>query len=97
MKISSQHLWGAVFALLFVGLFVAQPAYAQGGVQQVNQTIQLWISILQAAAVGAVTIAIMWAGYKVMFAGAGFRDVASILIGGLLIGCAATVASYLIG
>lgn len=40
------------------------------------------------------TIALMYVGYKMVFAGAAFRDVLNILIGGFLVGGAAGLASF---
>lgn len=43
-----------------------------------------------------VTIAILIAGYKILFQGQTFREVAPILIGGVLIGSASTIASIFV-
>jgi type IV secretion system protein VirB2 len=53
--------------------------------------------MLTGAGVLVLTVAIIWVGYKMIFAGARFSDVAHILIGGILIGGAATFASWLLG
>lgn len=42
--------------------------------------------------VAVITIAIMIAGYKILFQGQTFREVAPILIGGILIGSASSIA-----
>ena len=61
--------------------------------QQTNLIIGLFVIL------GVVmgVVAIIWVGYKMIFAGARFSDVAHILIGGILIGGAATFASWLLG
>ena len=41
-------------------------------------------------------IAIIWAGFKMIFQGARLADVANVLIGGTLIGGAAAFASYIV-
>lgn len=51
-------------------------------------------SILKAISVTVVTIAIVFAGYQIAFAHKRFSDVAPVLIGGLLIGGAATIATW---
>ena len=43
-----------------------------------------------------VTIAIIWAGFKMIFQGARLADVANVLIGGTLVGGAAAFASYIV-
>jgi len=43
-----------------------------------------------------VTIAIIWAGFKMIFQGARLSEVANILIGGSLIGGAAAMATFIV-
>ncbi|WP_338404481.1 TrbC/VirB2 family protein [Aggregatibacter actinomycetemcomitans] len=47
--------------------------------------------------IGVVTIAVIVAGYKVLFQGQTFREVAPILVGGIIIGAAAEIAKLLVG
>ena len=54
-------------------------------------------SILKVASILIVTIAVIFAGYQIAFAHKRISDVAPILIGGLLIGAAAQIASMVIG
>jgi type IV secretion system protein VirB2 len=51
-------------------------------------------TILKAASVIIVTIAIVFAGYQIAFAHKRLSDVAPILVGGLLIGGAAAIAGW---
>lgn len=44
-----------------------------------------------------LAIAIMWAGYKIMFQGQTLREVAPPLLGAILFACASTLASVLVG
>lgn len=53
-------------------------------------------TLLNAASVAVVTIAVIFAGYQIAFAHKRISDVAPILIGGFLIGAAAQVANMLI-
>ncbi|QCB45669.1 TrbC/VirB2 family protein [Hydrogenophaga sp. PAMC20947] len=53
-------------------------------------------TILRVASVSIVTIAVVFAGYQIAFAHKRLSDVAPILIGGLLIGGAATVAGWFV-
>lgn len=77
------------------GLMLSSPAFAQ--LQKVNDIMDNVATALTAASVITATVAILWAGYKVLFGGQTFREAAPILIGGLLIGGAAQIASMLVG
>ncbi len=46
--------------------------------------------------VAVVTIAIIWAGFKMIFQGARLTDVANVLIGGTLVGGAGAFAAYIV-
>lgn len=91
---------GKAFQLLAVffslALFVVEPAFAQGGLEKVNTFVDNVLVILRACSIGVVTIAIMWAGYLFLFKRADMADCGKILVGGLLIGGAAELASYLL-
>jgi type IV secretion system protein VirB2 len=52
------------------------------------------VKLLGFISVGVVTVAIIFAGYQISFAHKRFSDVAPILIGGLLIGGAAQIATW---
>lgn len=95
MKIDVQR-FGFLAMLVLVGtLCFAEPAYAQG-LSTVNTFMTTVVNLLRGAGVLIVTIAIMWVGYKMLFKGASFSEVATIFVGALLIGGAATIASYLV-
>lgn len=68
-----------------------------GGLDKVNTFVENITTALFGVGVAVLTIAIMWAGYKVMFQGQTLQSVAPTLIGGILVGSAATLASYLLG
>lgn len=76
--------------------FISPAAFAQGGLGQVNTFLETVVSLLKGAGVLIVTVAIMWTGYKMIFKGAAFSEVAMIFVGGLLIGGASFIASYLV-
>ncbi len=90
----------SMLALLALAAMVAvEPALAQvgaGGLQKVNQFMNNVLSILRGVSITVVTIAIMWAGKKMLFDKSRFQDVIPIIGGGLLIGGAAELASYLL-
>lgn len=54
-------------------------------------------SLLNAASVVVVTIAVIFSGYQIAFAHKRIADVAPALIGGVLIGAAAQVAKMVVG
>ncbi len=53
-------------------------------------------TMLRVASVSIVTIAIVFAGYQIAFAHKRLSEVAPILVGGLLIGGAATIAGWFV-
>lgn len=83
-----------MFALLC--LCVVEPAFAQGGLDKVNTFAQNIQSILTGVSITVVTIAIIWAGYKFLFAHAQLGEIIKIVAGGLLIGGASALAGYLL-
>ncbi len=66
------------------------------GFDKINTTVTNVQTILITISVAVVTIAIIWAGFKMIFQGARLADVANVLIGGTLIGGAAAFASYIV-
>jgi type IV secretion system protein VirB2 len=75
----------------------AVPALASAqGFDRVNTTVTNVQTILVTISVAVVTIAIIWAGFKMIFQGARLADVANVLIGGTLVGGAAAFASYIV-
>jgi type IV secretion system protein VirB2 len=75
----------------------AIPPIAFGqGFDKINTTVTNVNAILVTISVAVVTIAIIWAGFKMIFQGARLADVANVLIGGTLIGGAAAFASYIV-
>lgn len=86
----------AYFVLTFSAALVWDtPAYAQ--LSNVNNLLQNIETVLKGAGVTVASIAIIVSGYKIVFQGARFEDVSKILIGGLLIGGATSMAGWLIG
>jgi type IV secretion system protein VirB2 len=73
----------------------APRAMAQG-FDQVNTTVLNVQEILIVISVSVVTIAIIWAGFKMIFGGARLSEVANVLIGGTLVGGAAAFASFIV-
>ena len=78
----------AAAAALALSAAIPHLALAQG-FDKINTTVTNINTIL-------VTIAIIWAGFKMIFQGARLADVANVLIGGTLVGGAAAFASYIV-
>jgi type IV secretion system protein VirB2 len=83
----------ALTALLLAAL--SQAAFAQG-FDKINTTVTNVTDILVVISIAVVTIAIIWAGFKMIFQGARLADVANVLIGGTLVGGAAAFASFIV-
>jgi type IV secretion system protein VirB2 len=75
--------------------FASGLAKAQG-FDKINTTVTNVSAILVTISIAVVTIAIIWAGFKMIFQGARLADVANVLIGGTLIGGAAAFATYIV-
>ena len=66
------------------------------GFEKINTTVTNVNAILVTVSIAVVTIAIIWAGFKMIFQGARLSEVANILIGGSLIGGAAAMATFIV-
>ena len=81
-------------ATLFAAL-LPQFASAQG-FDKINTTVVNVNAILATISIAVVTIAIIWAGFKMIFQGARLADVANVLLGGTLVGGASAFAAYIV-
>lgn len=98
LSVKQLSFLAVVFAILALVPFdVALAQKAGGGLSQASDFMNKLKDTLDIIAPVTVTIAIIWCGYKMIFQGASFRDIAPILIGGFLIGAAAAIANMLIG
>ncbi|EGQ8550008.1 TPA: TrbC/VirB2 family protein [Vibrio campbellii] len=84
-----------MLTIVIISLFAPDMAYA-AGLDKVNDFMDNVAGILRGAAIITVTVALMWAGYKFLFANATAMEVGKIIIAGLLIGGSAEIAGYLI-
>ncbi|WP_144156326.1 TrbC/VirB2 family protein [Paraburkholderia sp. BCC1885] len=75
-------------------LSAASPAYAQ--LSQVNTLLTTIQTTLLGVGGVICSIAIIWAGFRMMFQHARFGDIANVFIGGLFVGCATVIAAMLI-
>ncbi len=83
--------------ILLALLVLQNIAMAKGGLEKVQEVANTFQVGLAAAAITIVTIAFMWVGFKMIFRGARFEDVALVAIGGIVIGGAAGFASLFVG
>jgi type IV secretion system protein VirB2 len=83
-------------ALTALLLATAAPGAMAQGFAKINTTVGNVNAILVTISIAVVTIAIIWAGFKMIFQGARLADVANILIGGTLVGGAAAFASFIV-
>lgn len=75
---------------------VSQAVFAAGGLGGAETFLNNIATYLKAFALIILTIAIMVAGYKVMWGGSTVREVVPIMIGGILVGSASYIASLLV-
>ena len=88
----------AVIALLVFGaaLAAANPAMAQA-LEPVVRGATIARDTVVAITLLLMTVGVGMAGYKIMFAGASFRDVSNLLFGGANAGAAAAIAAVFMG
>ena len=78
-------------------VLVVLPSFVRAaGFDKIGDTVTNINTILVTISIAVVTIAIIWAGFKMIFQGARLADVANVLIGGTLVGGAAAFASYIV-
>jgi type IV secretion system protein VirB2 len=88
----------AVMLLALVTVFALSlfdPAYAAGGgLDKVNEGLENIRTGLLVISAVVITLAIMWAGYKLLVAHAQVMDIARIFCGAMLIGGASGIAGW---
>ena len=72
----------------------ALPAHAQ--ISKVNSVMSNVQGMLSGVAVTTFTIALMWAGFKMAFQHAKWSEISNIVIGAIITGGAAGIASWLV-
>lgn len=82
--------------ILGVMVFLPNLCFAAGGIDKVNSFLRNLSIALYAIGAIVLTIAIMWAGFKIMFQGQTLQQVAPTFIGGVLVGAASAIAGYII-
>ena len=86
----------ALVALLAALTLLSSRFALAAGFDKIDDTVNNVNAILVTISIAVVTIAIIWAGFKMIFQGARLADVANVLIGGTLVGGAAAFASYIV-
>ena len=84
----------AAMALMVFGaaLAASSPAMAQA-LEPVVRAATIARDTVVAITLVLMTVGVGMAGYKIMFAGASFRDVSNLLFGGAVAGAAAAIAA----
>ena len=91
-----RHYTRVVLAFTAATLALAPRLAMAQGFDKINTTVTNIQAILVTISIAVVTIAIIWAGFKMIFQSARLADVANVLIGGTLIGGAAAFASFIV-
>jgi len=93
MKTSS--LRSLISTGLVMLLLAANNAFAQ--LTNVSTTLTNIKNVLMALSVVVVTLAVVYVGYKILFGGSTFKELAPVIIGALIIGGGAQIATLLVG
>jgi len=90
--------FSALAAATGTWLCLVAPAFAQAGPPaQIATTLTNISTWLTSIGIVIITIAVMWAGYKMAFAGARFMDISNIFIGAAISGAAGVIAGWFFG
>lgn len=89
--------FSALFAAVGLAL-LSDAAMAAGGVsgESIETLFETVLDALQMASVPVVTIAVCWAGYKVIWGGSAIQEVGPLVVGAILIGASPWVAELLV-
>ena len=84
------------FLAYLAPMVLVNVVFAAGGLDKVNTFMEHLSTALYGVGAVVLTIAFMWAGFKIMFQGQTLREVAPVFIGGILVGAASSIAAYII-
>ena len=87
----------ALLAVIALISTFAEPALAAGGTQSVNNLLQTILGLCQSASYGVVTLAIIWAGYRMIWTSASIQHIAGPFLGAIAIAAAPWLADLLVG
>ena len=82
--------------VIAAGMAATDPALAQA-LEPVVRGATIARDTVVAITLLLMTVGVGMAGYKIMFAGASFRDVSNLLFGGAIAGAAAAIATVFMG
>jgi len=89
-----KRLLDVIAIVILTALGFANPAFAQ--LSQATTVLNNVQSVLTGLGIVVVTIAILWAGFKMIFQHHQWKEIAHIVIGAILIGGASAIAGWLI-
>lgn len=92
-----RNLLRTILPAALLAVAAAEPALAAAGTQSVTNFFNTIQGTLQTVSLVVVTISVMWAGFRVLFMGNAFQEVAKPLLGGIMIGSAGWIASLFVG
>lgn len=95
MKFFPKTTQQTALTLIAAMAVVSAPTMA-ADLSSVNTLFSNIQTVLKGVAAAVVTIAFMVAGYKIVFGGSTMREVSPIVVGGLIIGAAAYLASLIV-
>lgn len=84
------------FLVYLTPFILANVALAAGGIDKVDKFAENLSIALYGIGAAVLTIAFMWAGFKIMFQGQTLREITPVFIGGVIVGSASAIAAYLI-
>lgn len=94
MKLPKQkNIYFAIILAVFTQYALAADS---GGLNGANQLFQNIALALKGVSAVVLTIAVMVAGYKIMWGGSTVREASPFIIGGIIVGSAAYIASLII-
>jgi type IV secretion system protein VirB2 len=83
-----------IAAVAIILTLISAPAFAQ--ISKVDSVLTNVQNVLSGVAVTSFTIALIWAGFKMAFQHAKWSEISNIVIGGILVGGASGIASWLV-
>lgn len=98
LKSICENKKSTISMLILMSLSFCSQAFAAGGsgTDGVYSMFNQILTVLQGLSIVVVTIAFIWAGYKVLFKGANVMEVGGPLLGAVLIGAAPWLADLLL-
>ncbi|MCP3050734.1 TrbC/VirB2 family protein [Xanthomonas euvesicatoria pv. allii] len=93
IKFGKQQRLFLILLVAGLALLAAGPA-AAAGISKVNETLELISAACKAVGIPLATIGLMWGGYKMLYQGVSFSEIAPKFLGMVLSGAAGTIAGF---